>query len=159
MTKNHHYATTVTWVGNRGKGTVRYDGYTRDYEISTGNKPPIPSSSDAAFHGDPSRWSPEDQLVAALSGCHMLWYLHLCAVNGVIVVEYSDNAEGVMLENDDRSGQFTKVVLRPQITVRDAGMMEAAYALHSRAHEMCYIARSVNFPVVHEPRIKIHQPS
>src|SRR5690606_19299813 len=98
---------------------------------------------------------PEDTLVSSLSSCHMLWYLHLCAVNNVIVLEYSDNAHGEMRENDDGSGQFERVILRPHVTVADPAMVEMARTLHSRASQMCFIARSVNFPVIHEPDITV----
>jgi organic hydroperoxide reductase OsmC/OhrA len=112
--RTHRYAVIVRWTGNTGSGTSGYRSYKRDYEIaSTLGKPPIPGSSDPAFRGDATRWNPEEMLVAALSACHKLWYLHLCAEEGVIVKEYFDDAEGLMEETPDGSGRFLKVTLKP----------------------------------------------
>jgi len=153
MEKQHHYTTTVVWTGNRGNGTSGYTAYDRDHVITATDKPEIPGSSDPAFRGKKDRYNPEETLVAALSACHMLWYLHVCAVNGVIVEKYTDSATGTMDENKDGSGQFSKVTLRPVVTVKSADMMEKAAHLHNDAHKMCFIARSVNFSVQHEPTI------
>lgn len=153
MAKSHRYESTVTWEGNLGKGTQDYLAYSRNHLISSDGKPSIPGSSDPSFRGDKSRYSPEDLLVSSLSGCHMLWYLHLCAVNGVVVVDYIDEAVGEMSENNDGSGQFTKVTLHPRVTVAGPGMVGKAQALHADAHRMCFIARSVNFPLHHVPEV------
>src|SRR5262249_13871089 len=105
--------------------------------------------------GDPARWSPEDLLLAALSQCHMLWYLHLAAVSNVIVTEYVDRPHGTMVEQRDGAGQFTRVVLRPEITIADPSMRDRSHELHEEAHSKCYVARSVNFPVLHEPTVHV----
>jgi organic hydroperoxide reductase OsmC/OhrA len=153
MTKEHQYQAQVTWTGNRGTGTSGYTAYDRDHLISVNGKPDIFGSSDPAFRGNRNKYNPEDSLVAALSACHMLWYLHVCSVNGVVVVEYVDKATGTMKENEDGSGQFSEVTLHPQITVASSDMTEKAKLLHEDAHRMCFIARSVNFPVRHQPTI------
>ncbi len=145
--KQHSYEVRMEWTGNQGKGTQSYAGYKRDHRILVDGKPEILGSSDAAFRGDPSRYSPEDLLVASLSACHMLWYLHLCAVNGISVIEYRDDASGVMAENQDGSGEFTTVTLNPKVTVDRSADQARATALHHEAHELCFIARSVRFPV------------
>ena len=147
----HRYHVTVEWTGNRGSGTSGYRDYGRTHVARTDGKPEIPGSSDPHFRGEPERWSPEDLLVVSLSQCHMLWYLHMCAVNGVVVTGYLDAAEGTMDEQGDAGGRFTKVVLRPQVTVADESMVERAGALHHEAHARCFIAQSVNFPVEYEP--------
>lgn len=147
----HHYKATTTWIGNLGKGTTDYKSYSRNHDIRIEGKQPLLCSSDPTFRGDKSRQNPEELLVASLSGCHMLWYLHLCAVNGVVVVDYIDEAFGVMEENKDGSGQFTEVVLNPKVTVAETSMVEKANALHHDANKMCFIARSVKFPVRHKP--------
>ena len=157
MKKLHHYTATVTWTGNLGNGTLDYRAYARDHDVSIEGKPTLPGSSDAAFRGDRSRYTPEDLLVSSLSGCHMLWYLHLCAVNGVVVTDYVDHAIGEMQESTDGSGQFTRVTLRPVVTVREMSMMEKATSLHNDAHRMCFIARSINFPVDHKPEVKCYE--
>jgi organic hydroperoxide reductase OsmC/OhrA len=155
MSKEHHYLTQLRWTGNRGEGTSHYRAYDRDHVLSSGGKPEIAGSSDPSFRGNPQRYNPEELLVASLSSCHLLWYLHLCAVNGVVVVAYEDAAEGVMQEVEDGSGRFSAVVLRPVVTVAEAGMREKAMALHHEANKMCFIANSVNFPVLHEPVIAV----
>jgi organic hydroperoxide reductase OsmC/OhrA len=154
MSKTHRYSVTVTWTGNTGTGTSSYRSYERRYEIAaeTG-KPAIPGSSDPAFRGDPERWNPEELLVASLSACHELWYLHLCAEAGIVVTAYTDHAEGMMEETADGSGHFTRVILRPQVTVVAGSDIAKARELHAAAHAKCFIARSVNFPVLHEPDI------
>src|SRR5690606_25003435 len=144
---------TVTWKGNLGNGTRDYKNYSRNHEVLMEGKPPLLCSSDPDFRGDPSRYSPEDLLVSSLSGCHMLWYLHLCAANNIVVTDYVDHATGEMSENDDGSGQFTKVTLRPRVTVADPAMVRSAKDLHAAANKMCFIARSVNFAVVHMPEV------
>ena len=149
--KTHAYRTSLQWSASGGAGTVNYRSYSRNFTLSSGDKAPIEGSSDPAFRGDASRYNPEELLVASLSSCHMLWYLHLCAVNGVVVTEYRDDASGEMRENDDGSGEFAKVVLRPAVTLGEGGDEAKARELHHRAHEMCFIARSVKFPVDVEP--------
>ena len=152
--KKHHYKIKTTWTGNRGEGTKTYRAYDRSYEIRIKNKPTILGSSDPAFLGDPSRHNPEEQLVAALSSCHLLWYLHLCASEGIVVVDYTDEASGIMEENKEGSGQFSEVTLHPHITIEKKEMIEKAIDLHEKAHEYCFIARSVNFPIKLSPEIK-----
>jgi organic hydroperoxide reductase OsmC/OhrA len=154
MAREHRYAVTIEWTGNQGTGTSGYKAYSRAHEVRAAGKPPIPASSDPAFRGDPARYNPEELLVASLSNCHMLWYLHLCATAGIVVTGYIDQAEGTMAESPDGSGRFTGVVLKPQVTVKPGGDRAKARALHATAHAMCFIANSVNFPVTHEPTIR-----
>ncbi len=151
----HHYKVKLVWTGNRGEGTVNYRAYGRDHILSAGEKPDIPGSSDPAFRGDAARWNPEDLLVASLAACHKLWYLHFCAVNGITVTAYEDEAEGVMATQADGGGQFTGVILKPVVTIA-SGDPQKALSLHHEAHEKCFIARSVNFPVACEPRVIVH---
>jgi organic hydroperoxide reductase OsmC/OhrA len=157
MAITHHYATTVRWSGNLGRGTENYRDYSRDHEILAAGAPPIPGSSDPAFRGDPARWNPEQLLIASLAQCHMLWYLHLCATGGVTVVDYQDHARGVMTMDPGGGGggSVTEVTLHPEVTVADASMADKARALHSEVPALCFIARSVNFPVRHEPTIRV----
>ena len=155
MSKTHRYAVSLTWTGNTGAGTSSYRSYERRYEIAAGAaKPAIPGSSDPAFRGDPARWNPEELLVASLSACHQLWYLHLCAVAGVVVLDYVDHAEGVMEETEDGGGFFRRVTLRPRVIVAAGSDLAKARELHHAAHAKCFIASSVNFPVEQEPEIQ-----
>jgi organic hydroperoxide reductase OsmC/OhrA len=149
--KDHAYTVTVTWTGNTGEGTAHYRGYERAHEITVHRKAAILGSSDPAFRGDRTRYNPEEMLVASLSSCHMLWYLHLCSTEGIVVQAYQDIAEGVMVEEPGGSGRFSEVVLQPEITVAGGTDLERARALHAEANRKCFIANSVNFPVRHEP--------
>ena len=123
-----------------------------DSEVLVG-KPVIKGSADPGYMGDAACHNPEDMLLAALSTCHMLWYLHLCTVSKVVVTAYEDTAEGAMQTNPDGSGEFTNVTLKPRITVTPESDLAKAESLHERANAMCFIARSVNFPVEHEAEI------
>ena len=149
--KQHQYQTKVVWTGNLGKGTSHYAAYSRDHVIQSEGKSEILGSSDPAFRGDKTRYNPEELLLSTLSSCHLLQYLHLCAVAGVVVLEYEDQPEGTMVETPDGGGHFTEVTLKPTVKVAEAAMIEPANSLHQRAHELCFIARSVNFPVKHAP--------
>jgi len=154
--KQHAYRVAVEWTGNEGTGTSSYKTYRRDHTIESEGKPPIAGSSDPAFRGDPMRYSPEDLLVASLSACHMLWYLHLCAANKIAVFGYTDTAEGLMEERADGSGVFVRVTLRPSVKIRPGDDRYRAMLLHHEAHRMCFIANSVNFPVELEGAIVEH---
>jgi organic hydroperoxide reductase OsmC/OhrA len=155
MSATHTYELTVRWTGNFGQGTSSYRSYGRDNEVHADGKAIIVGSADTAFRGDARRWSPEELLVASLSQCHMLWYLHLASSAGIVVTAYADTPVGTMSENDDGTGQFDNVLLRPAVTVTDATMCESAIAVHDQAEKMCFIARSVNFPVRHEPTASV----
>jgi organic hydroperoxide reductase OsmC/OhrA len=149
--KEHRYRSTVVWTGNTGEGTASYKTYARAHVISAAGKADIAGSSDASFRGDASRWNPEDMLVASASTCHMLWYLHLCAVNGVVVLDYRDEPEGLMIEEADGSGAFARIVLRPQVKLSAASSEERARALHHEAHKMCFVANSLKCEITTEP--------
>ena len=149
--KQHHYRVRVTWTGNEGSGTASYRRYSRAHRIAARGKPPIEGSSDPSFRGDATCWNPEELLLGSLSACHKLWYLGLCAEAGIVVISYEDDAEGTMLEEPDGAGHFTSVLLRPRVTLVAGSDKTKAEALHETAHAMCFIARSVNFPVEHRP--------
>jgi organic hydroperoxide reductase OsmC/OhrA len=148
VSRQHSYRVTVRWSGDTGAG---YRDYGRDHDVVVEGKPVLKGSADPAFRGTPERWNPEELLVASLSECHMLTFLSLCARAGVVVTDYVDAASGVMREESGNSGRFTEVVLRPEVTVADPAMVERAETLHKQAHDTCFIANSVNFPVRHEP--------
>lgn len=149
MAKTHTYETELNWTGNTGEGTKSYATYERLYEIRGEGKPTLEGSSDPSFRGDPTKYNPEEMLLMSLSSCHMLWYLHLCSINKIVIEGYNDLAEGVMNENSDGSGQFKEVTLRPKVTI-SSGDLAKAEELHHEANRLCFVARSVNFPVKHE---------
>ena len=152
--RRHEYRMTSRWTGNSGSGTSAYTAYSRAHEcMGPGKLAPIPGSSDPAFRGDRTRYNPEELLVGALSTCHMLWVLHLCADAGIVVTEYTDEAWGEMVEHADGSGEMTRVVLRPRMRISNTGRSADVAAIHDRAHAVCCLARSVRFPVEHEPEV------
>jgi organic hydroperoxide reductase OsmC/OhrA len=147
----HHYTVTVTWTGNRGTGTSGYRDYGRQHDVALPGLPVLPGSADPTFRGDRDRYNPEQLLLTALSQCHMLSYLHVAVLHNVVVTGYTDEAEGTMRLNRDGSGEFTDVVLHPRVQLADEDQRALADSLHDEAHHLCFIARSVNFPVRAEP--------
>jgi organic hydroperoxide reductase OsmC/OhrA len=150
-----HYEAHVIWTGNRGSGTSSYTSYSRDYDVAVDGKPPLAGSADAKFRGAADRHNPEDLLVIALTSCHMLAYLALCARGGITVVGYTDRATGSMELRPGGGGHFVEVALRPVVTIANAADADRAAALHHSAHEGCFIASSCNFPVRHEATIRV----
>ncbi|HEX4569963.1 MAG TPA: OsmC family protein [Dongiaceae bacterium] len=153
MSKSHHYDLKLRWTGAAMGPTASYAGYSREYRIEIAGKPPITGSADPTFRGDPALANPEDMLVAALSACHMLSYLAVCALGKIKVISYEDAASGTMTEIGPQRSAFTEVVLRPRVVISADSDAAKAKALHDQAHKICFIANSVNFPVRHEPEI------
>ena len=151
MQKEHKYTLTLDWTGNKGTGTSHYKEYGRSHTVNIKGKAELECSADPSFRGDNTKHNPEELFLASISGCHMLWYLHLCAVNGVTVTAYTDNPEGIMETEADGNGRFTLVTLHPDVTVTEESMMKKANELHEKANKMCFIANSCNFPIRHEP--------
>ncbi|GAA1689292.1 OsmC family protein [Microcella alkalica] len=158
MSAHHSYAIRIEWTGDRGEGTASYRAYGRDHRIlADGKSHAIDGSSDRTFHGDAERWNPEELVISALAQCHMLSYLHIASTNGLVVVDYTDDATGT-LETVGDGGRLTEATLRPIVTLaahHTAEDADRAGELHERASELCFIANSVSFPVHHEVRIVI----
>jgi organic hydroperoxide reductase OsmC/OhrA len=153
--KIHTYSTEVIWTGNSGNGTKDYRSYSRSHQIKSKNKPVIQGSSDPAFLGDSAKYNPEELFLASLASCHMLWYLHLCSENNVVVTSYLDEPIGTMREEKSGTGYFEVVVLKPKVTITEPVRKALARTLHQEAGRKCFIANSCNFPVKHEPAIFI----
>jgi organic hydroperoxide reductase OsmC/OhrA/uncharacterized protein YndB with AHSA1/START domain len=158
MSKQYHYEATITWTGNKGVGTKDYKAYDRNHTISIEGKPDIIASADTPFRGDKTKHNPEDFLLTSLSSCHMLWYLHLCADNGITVVDYTDKPSGTLQLTAENGGHFSEVVLRPIVRITEKSQIEKANVLHDDAHRMCFIANSCNFPIKHIPTCMAHTP-
>lgn len=150
----HTYQLDLTWTGNRGTGTSGYRDYARDVLARSQGRPDLELSADKPFRGDPARWNPEVLLLAALSECHLLSFLHIAVTHGVTVTDYRDEPVG-WLEQEGIGGRFTRVLLRPRVTVTDAAHVELVPRLHEEAGRACFIASSVNFPVEHEPMTQV----
>ncbi|MEV8024543.1 OsmC family protein [Microbacterium sp. NPDC080220] len=155
MHDEHHYRVKTLWTGDRGSGTSGYRDYDRAVTVQVEGKPDLLASADKPFRGDPTRWNPEDLLLAALSECHLLSYLHACVTVGVVVTSYEDDTTGTMTLDGRGGGSFREVTLHPRVTVADAAMVPAAEAAHRQAREWCFIANSVNFPVRHEAVVTV----
>lgn len=152
--KNHTYKSVIEWTGNKGSGTFDYRSYSRAHKILVEGKPTLEGSSDSSFRGEKSKHNPEDLFLSSLSSCHMLWYLHLCADAGVIVMRYTDNAEGQMDLEPDGSGRFTRVVLHPHVVISPESDLNLSEKLHAEANQKCFIANSCNFTIEHKPIIE-----
>ncbi len=152
--KIHNYYTQIAWTGAGEDGTKTYKSYERLYDLNIEGKPSVVGSADPAFRGDAGCHNPEDMLVASVSSCHMLWYLHICSVSKVIVTSYIDNAEGIMEESADGSGRFTKITLRPRIKISSGSDLVKAEEAHAKANKMCFIANTLNCPIEHQPTIE-----
>jgi organic hydroperoxide reductase OsmC/OhrA len=152
MKREHSYHIATTWTGASEGPTKNYKTFSRTFRQAIGDKTELTGSADPAFLGDPALVNPEELLVASLSSCHMLSYLAWCALEGVEVVAYEDSAEGLMAE-EHGAGEFQRVTLRPKVTVAPGTDLDKAHALHKKAHDVCFIARSVNFPVEHEAEV------
>ena len=155
MNAEHHYSARLVWEGNRGDGTATYQGYGREWRVQVNGKPDLVGSADPLFRGDRERHNPEDLLVMALSSCHLLSYLALCARSRIVVVSYIDEASGLMTTTPDGGGHFLSVTLHPKVEVAEAGMLALAQELHDKAHATCFIASSVNFPVSHDAVVTV----
>jgi len=149
MAKQHDYTSLIEWTGDRGQGTRTYRGYDRTWEVRTPGKPTIACSNDPLLGGDPTLHNPEDLLLSSLSACHMLWYLHLASTAGVVVRGYRDQPIGVGESTPDGAGRFLRATLRPHILVERGADLAKADAIHHEIHKVCFIARSVNFPVAY----------
>lgn len=152
--RKHQYQLQIKWTGNKGEGTAHYRGYDRSYEIIAPHKRLIEGSSDPSFRGDKTKHNPEDFLVAALSACHMLSYFHVCANAGIVVTDYQDSPIGTMVETEEGAGYFTEVILKPLVKIKAGGDVTLAQQLHEKAHHLCFIANSMNFPVLCQPAIE-----
>ena len=155
MAHEHIYKTTAVWTGNKGEGTKNVRNYDRSHTVTVEGKPELFLTTDNPAVGDKSKLNPEDLLVSAISSCHMLSYLYVCALEGIVITAYTDNAMGIMIETTNGGGSFKEVTLNPIFNVADESMVEKAIALHHKAHEVCYIANSVNFEVKCNPICKL----
>lgn len=155
MTRDiHEYSARLVWDGNTGTGTATYAGYGRQYRFLVEGKPAIEGTADPKFRGDPSKHNPEEHFLAAISGCHMLSYLALCARNGIRVVKYEDEVSGTLKFDGRGGGKFEEVVLHPAVTIAEGDDAELAESLHEQAHELCFIAASCSVPIRHEARVE-----
>lgn len=151
LKREHEYTTRLRWTGNTGDGTASYTSYARGYRVQIAGKPDLAGSADPAFRGEADRHNPEDLFLAAVSACHMLFYLALCARKGIRVLAYEDEAGGTLVMNADGGGRFAQIRLHPRVILEAGADITLALQLHDTAHELCFIANSCSVPIRHEP--------
>lgn len=157
MERKHLFEVETIWTGNRGAGTLDYRAYSRNFTLKMEGKADIQGCSESIFNGDRTLHNPEDLLLASVSSCHMLWYLHLCSKKGIIVLEYTDSAKGTMKEEADGSGRFTEIILSPKVVINSESNLELALQLHEETGKMCFIANSLNVPILYQPEILVSE--
>jgi len=153
MKREHLYNISLKWTGNTGYGTKDYTSYNRNFMISSESKDKIEFSSDPLFRGDRTKYNPEELLLSSVSGCHLLWFLHLCSESKILVVDYEDNPVAKMIENSDGGGKFTEIILNPIVTINSLNNVELIDELHLKAGKLCFIANSLNFPVKYNSKV------
>jgi organic hydroperoxide reductase OsmC/OhrA len=155
MTKGmHEYTARLIWNDSTGGGTIDYASYSRQYHVLVAGKPDLVGSADAAFRGEADKHNPEDLFLAAISSCHMLSYLALCARKGVRVLAYEDEVHGRLKLSADGGGKFEEVTLHPRVKISDDAHVDVAMQLHDTAHKLCFIAQSCSVPIRHEPSVR-----
>lgn len=152
---SHTYTSFVVWTGNSGEGTAHYRSYARTWDIAIPGKSVVHCSNDPLLGGDPGKMNPEDLLLSSLSACHMLWYLHLASDHGIVVTRYEDRPIGIGEVERSGAGRFVSATLRPKVTVHGDADLALAESLHHQVHQYCFIARSINFPVLYEPEFAV----
>jgi organic hydroperoxide reductase OsmC/OhrA len=151
MASEHEFSCQTEWTGNRGEGTSGLRKFDRTWSISTPGRAVVEGSADPQFGGKADRPNPEDLLMASLSACHMLWYLHLATVAGIVVQSYVDKPVGYGEVEKSGVGRFLRATLRPHIVLAAGTDQAKADAIHHEIHKYCFIARSVNFPIDYAP--------
>ncbi|MBL0141904.1 MAG: OsmC family protein [Betaproteobacteria bacterium] len=153
MSDNHTFEATLTWPADPAQKLPPDPAFSRNAVLASPGHPPFPGSAPTVFGGEATRYNPEELVTLALAHCHMLTYLSLAAKKRVAVLAYEDRATCV-LGKDAASGKMKilSAQLRPRVTVARGTDLNEATAMHAKAHEYCFIASSVNFPVAHEPQ-------
>lgn len=152
MAHEHRFQALITWTGAAKGPAESYKTYSREYRVEIEGKPDLTASAAAPFYGDATLHNPEDLLLAAISGCHLLSYLAIAARQGVVVTAYTDEATATMAFKDGKM-RFIEATLRPRVTLTPESDREKAMTMHHQANQECFIANSLNFPVSHEPEI------
>lgn len=146
----HLFKAEVKWTSDQKPVDSTKRFYRKSHKIVIEGKPVLNVSAAKAFKGDPELYNPEDLLLSSLVSCHMMSYLYVCSQNGIEVLEYSDNAEATLEVNPDGSGRFVEVRLKPKVKILNSDKIELAIELHKKANQLCFIANSCNFPILHE---------
>jgi organic hydroperoxide reductase OsmC/OhrA len=147
----HVFKAKLDWLFSK-KESVKY---IKSHTISIDGKVVLHVSAAKAFKGDPDLYNPEDLLLSSVVSCHMMSYLYVCSQNGIDVVSYTDEAEATLEVLEDGSGRFTTIKLFPKVCISNKEKIEEALSLHKKANELCFIANSCNFPILHFPTCEV----
>ena len=149
----HLFKAEAKWTSKQEDSTKRF--YIKSHTILIDGKLVLHVSAAKAFKGDPELYNPEDLLLSSLVSCHMMSYLYVCSQNGIEVLEYSDNAEATLETYADGSGRFVTVTLNPKATIANPDKIQMALDLHQKANQLCFIANSCNFPILHNANCEV----
>ena len=155
MAFKHLFKAELNWTSKKNPEETTSKLYSKSHQIKIEGKPVLDVSAAKAFRGDPVLYNPEDLLLSSLVSCHMMSYLYVCSQIGIEVLEYSDNAEATLEVNLDGSGRFVEVKLYPKVKISNPDQIELALELHFKANQLCFIANSCNFPVLHEASCEV----
>ena len=145
----HLFKAEVKWTSNQNQEDSTKRFYSKSHTVLIEGKPILNVSAAKAFKGDSEKYNPEDLLLSSLVSCHMMSYLYVCSQNGIEVLEYSDNAEATLEVSPDGSGRFVTITLNPEVKISNSSQIQLALGLHQKANQLCFIANSCNFPVLH----------
>lgn len=151
MAFKHIFKVALSWFSTEKVASPKSKVYSKSHHISIEGKSDLAISAAKAFKGDPSLYNPEDLLLSSLVSCHMMSYLYLCDQNNIEVISYTDHAEAILEVNSDASGRFVEVILKPAVVILNPEQIALALDLHKKANQLCFIANSCNFPVMHMP--------
>ena len=145
----HLFKAKLNWNSIPKEVITNTKRYTKTHQIAIDGKEILNVSAAKAFKGDPNLYNPEDLLLSSVVSCHMMSYLYVCSQNDITVVSYQDNAEGTLEVLENGSGRFVEIRLNPSVIIKEKEKIAQALSLHTKASELCFIANSCNFPILH----------
>lgn len=146
----HLFKAELNWTSERSTKQSDAKFYSKSHKIVLEGKPVLDISAAKAFKGDPKLYNPEDLLLSSFVSCHMMSYLYVCSQNAIEVLEYQDQAEAILEVDSNGSGRIVEVLLRPKVIISKPELIDLALSLHQKANQLCFIANSCNFPVIHQ---------
>jgi organic hydroperoxide reductase OsmC/OhrA len=149
MSEHPAFTVQVHWTGTHTGTPESEPGYTKWHEILVANRAPLLASAPVVYGGDALGYNPEELMLASLSSCHLLTFLAVAARAKVHVVAYRAAGHG-QLDMKEGKIRFVGATLTPHVTVQSQAALDRLAALHQKAHANCFMANSVNFPVLVE---------
>lgn len=155
MTSKAIFKVEINWQEKPKEELEANRRIAKNHVVCMEGKPDLPVSAAKIFKGDPNLYNPEELLLSSLASCHMMSYLYCCAQEKIEVIAYTDSAEALLETSEDGSGRVSQVTLHPIVTIANEKQMQQALELHIKANELCFIANSCNFPVLHEAKCQV----